>query len=55
MKEITIRIDDYLYVLLHVVAEDQEISPDEIVARALEPYLKVWAPPGHEGLEPNRH
>ena len=55
MKEITIRIDDYLYVLLHVVADDQEISPDEIVACALEPYLKIWAPPGHEDSNTNRH
>jgi hypothetical protein len=56
MIEFRVCIDDHLYEILQVVAEDQETSADEIVTRALESYLKVWLPPGWEGMAPrNRH
>ena len=45
MAQITIELDGALMAMLKVVAEDQETSQDEIVRRALCPYLRVWVPP----------
>jgi predicted transcriptional regulator len=48
MRTLTIQIEDGLYDLLQAVAQDQETTTEEIIRRALDIYLRVWAPPGHE-------
>lgn len=55
MARITIEIDEALLDMLEVVAQDQGTSQDEIIHRALGPYLEVWVPPWWVGPDPSQH